>query len=277
MYISVFYEHILEAAAQENLSVEEVLKIVKSSQIDGVELDYGRLLDKEGEGERIYRQLASEGLAVNGVYGFFDFGKKADYLPGAAFIDQAVGIGAKSVLIIPGFIEEGLEKERAEKEIQNMMAVVRELAAIGREKGITVAMEDFDDIKAPFATAGQLLAFLKQVPGLTCAFDTGNFLYSEEDVIQAFELLAPYIGIVHCKDRSLTPKRGEEPKLTVKGRAMYSSPVGFGDIPMKQLISLVKENAGKQNRGDMTFIIEHFDSRHQLEDMQKSAAWLLAQ
>lgn len=87
-------------------------------------------------------------------------------------------------------------------------------------------MEDFDGDNAPFSTAAELLWFMENVPGLRCGFDTGNFLYSEEDAAAVLPDFLPYIAAVHCKDRGWAKNAGD-PKITVGGRAMY--PVAVGD------------------------------------------------
>jgi sugar phosphate isomerase/epimerase len=154
--------------------------------------------------------------------------------------------------------------------LQNLMKVaVRQICDYANGKNITVFMEDFDDIIAPFASMHELLAFMQDVPGLSCAFDTGNFLYCEEDVEEALKLLLPYIKHVHLKDRSLEVKAGESPKLTVKGRKLYSAAVGTGCIPMDKICHKLLENGY-----DKTFAVEHFGSQNQLEDMIKSAEWV---
>lgn len=73
---------------------------------------------------------------------------------------------------------------------------------------------------------------MEQVPGLSCFFDTGNFLYSEEDAVQAYRELKPYIkDEIHCKDRGDKDRGGEKPKVTIAGRAMYPAPGWCRDHP----------------------------------------------
>lgn len=40
---------------------------------------------------------------------------------------------------------------------------------------------------------------------LKFTLDTGNFAYSDEDAVQAYEVLKDYIVHVHCKDRNVDP------------------------------------------------------------------------
>ena len=150
-----------------------------------------------------------------------------------------------------------------------MAESIKQLVVLAAEKNITALMEDFDGCTAPFSTAEELLWFMENVPGLRCGFDTGNFLYSEEDALAALPKLLPYVSGVHCKDRSLRENDGT-PKETVKGRKMYPVAVGDGDLPMTAMMDAVLK-AGYTG----VFTAEHFDSKHQLRDMERSAVYML--
>jgi sugar phosphate isomerase/epimerase len=263
MKLSVFYEHIIEASGQTGKTVEEICRIVRGYGIEAVEIDAARLDKNEDE---LMEQLEHGDLKVICVCAFFDFGRDPDYEKGFDLIRTAKRTGADKVLVIPGFVKPG---DAPEALLENMKRVLSKVCDFAKSQGVTVGMEDFDDCSAPFSTTEQLLWFMENVPGLRCTFDTGNFLYSEEDTLDALHRLEGYISHVHCKDRSLAEKAGENPKLTVKGRRLYSSPVGHGCIPMKEILTYL---IGKGYDG--TFAIEHFGSRNQLEDMRQSAKWL---
>lgn len=264
MKLSVFYEHIVEAATQTGKSVMEVCEIVHGFGIHGVDIETIRIDHNELE---VMKQLANGNLTVNCVYAFFDFGNNPDCNRGYELVNTAKRVGAQKILVIPGFVK---PTDDIYTSLNNMKEVLIKVCEYAKNEGITVGMEDFDDISAPFATTDQLLWFMENVPALKCTFDTGNFLYSEEDVLAALDQLDDYIGDIHCKDRSLEIKEGEEPKLTVKGRKLYSSPVGYGCILMKEIVTHFLKKGY-----DRWFTIEHFGSRNQLEDIEKSAKWLI--
>ncbi|MGB4659265.1 MAG: sugar phosphate isomerase/epimerase family protein [Mobilitalea sp.] len=277
MKISVFYEHIAEAAKQSGKSLAQICGIVRSYGITCIEIEDARLQDREDE---IRKLLIESDLTVNCIYAFCDFGNNSKDPKIHSVVDMAKRMGADKILIIPGFVreEELLAQNTTLEELKviknnallNMVQALQKTVEYATEQGITVGMEDFDDKIAPFATAEQLLWFMQKVTGLTCAFDTGNFLYSEEDATEALRILKPYIRHVHCKDRSFLKKEGEVPKLIVKNRELYSSPVGSGCIPMKEILTTIMQMGYKGS-----FAIEHFGSLNQLEDMGQSAAWLL--
>lgn len=279
MTISVFYEHVAEAANQENMSIPEVLSRIRQAGITGVEMDRGRLsYDSQAE-----KYIKEADMSVHGLYQFFDFGyryTKKDKKEAQALVDDAVRLQAQ-VLVIPGFIhEEDMDDVmRKEQKIHcdnpRILPVVRKMAdAVGgivdyaQEKGVVVSMEDFDDYHSPIATVEGLLWFLKQVKGLTVAFDTGNFLYSEETAEEVLGQLLPHVKQVHLKDRALRENDGEC-KATISGRKMYPVAVGSGCIAMEEIVRRLQENGYDGN-----YAIEHFGSKHQLADMLDSAGYV---
>lgn len=274
MKLSVFYEHIHDAADQSGISLKEICTLVKSFGIDALEMDADRF---KAEEDSILTLLAKNGLTVSCMYGFFDFGHitSSEVQQGqiTSFLSMAGRARASRVLVIPGFLGEH-EQDPASGEYQQCVRAMKDavaaMCAAAKPLGITVGMEDFDDVRAPFATTAQLLSFVEEIPELSCFFDTGNFLYSGEDALDAYKRCRPHIGYVHCKDRTFEVHPGEEPKLTVNGRAMYAIPAGGGCIPMKELVtSLLKSGY------DDTFVIEHFGAKDQLAYMKQSAEWLL--
>lgn len=62
MKISVFYEHILEAAEQEQISVSEVFKKASSYGIKGIEIENKRLWE---DGEQIQKYLKEAHMEIS--------------------------------------------------------------------------------------------------------------------------------------------------------------------------------------------------------------------
>lgn len=266
MKLSVFYDHMREAARQTGHPIEEIASEVRSFGITGVEVMEAQLLeDREG----ILRILKGAGLSVNCICCYGDFGNDPNPDRAYAMIDLAKNCGSPKVLVIPGFLHEG---DCCEKHLDNMKAVLTKMCAYAQEQGIVVGMEDYDDKSAPFSTCAQLKWFMENVPGMSCMFDTGNFLYSEEDVLEAFEQLEPWIHHgIHCKDRTWERHAGEEAKTTIQGRDMYACAVGSGCLPIKEIVTrLLKKGFSG------SFTIEHFGALDQLACMRESANWLLS-
>ena len=102
MKISVFYEHILEAAQQSSKSILEICQLAASYGITGVEIENTRLLDKENDVLNILRQT---GLEISCIYGFFDFSHNGDIKDGLQMVDLALKVNARKIMVIPGFIK----------------------------------------------------------------------------------------------------------------------------------------------------------------------------
>lgn len=165
-------------------------------------------------------------------------------------------------------MEETATPEARGQALQSMAAALNAICDYAERKGIRVTMEDFDDIRAPFSSADELLWFLEQVPKLAITFDTGNFIYRGEDELEAFTKLKDRIIHVHCKDRSLEDSGGE-PRISASGIPLYPSPAGSGCIRIAEVLRLLKAEGYAD-----TLAIEHFDAVDQLGYMEQSAAWL---
>jgi L-ribulose-5-phosphate 3-epimerase len=267
MYISVFYNHIVEASQQMGCSIDEVLKKVYSFGIERVEFDMAELT----EPAEMYSKLQKAGLSVSSIYGFYDFGQNPDGTLGYAQVDKAIAMHANKIMIIPGFLK-GSTKLECETEKQNMAKAMKQICEYADIHKVMVTIEDFDDKTSQIADSNGMLWFVEQIPSLRVTFDTGNFMYSSEQELVAFDKLKSRIAHVHCKDRSLNKVEGEEPKANVEGVLMYSSPVGYGCIRMKEIIDLLKV---MDYQGTLT--IEHFGSLNQIDYMEKSARWIKSQ
>lgn len=267
MKISVFYEHIADASIQTGKSVAEICRKISALGVTGVEIENKRLIK---EREQILKDLKQAELEISCMYGFFDFSHGEDIKDGFAMVDMALDLGIKKIMLIPGFFEKNEDSLFRRKGVINRMtAALKTVCDYAKDKDLMIVLEDFDNKIAPYCNASGLKHFLDEIPDLYCAFDTGNFLYSEEDSYEVLPMFLKRIGHVHCKDRTFTVKEGEIPQPTIKGRDMYSSPVGSGCIHMKEIVeTLIKHGY------DDYFAAEHFGSMNQLEDMKASVSWL---
>ena len=267
MKIAAFYENIVEGAWASGVSLESA---VRDLMQEGLELLYiSGFAYKDAEDE-IERLIKSTGVGVEGMYMFYDFGENPEDQSYEWLIDTTKRIGGTNVLLIPGMLQP--EDSEKEKKIANMVCGMRRAAAYGREKGIDVSMEDFDGPDAPFCTIDGLAYFLQNVPGLTCSFDTGNFIMEHEDELEAFELFKDQICTMHLKDRA---KEGRYPDVRSKackdGALEYPTPVGQGYIRMKEILDRLKEMNYQGN-----LIVEMYDYSpvHMLEGIRESVCWV---
>jgi sugar phosphate isomerase/epimerase len=250
MKLSVFYEHIAEAAEQENKPVSEICKEVVSYGISAVEIENTRLM----EGNEVLDNLKNAGLSISCMYGFFDFAHEADIRKEIEMVNLAEELQIQKIMLIPGLLKEyEFLPVLYQNRVNKMISVLGNIVSYAKKKNIMVVLEDFDNKKAPYATAKQLLYFLKKIPDLYCAFDTGNFLYSGEDSLAVLPEFIDRIGHVHCKDR--------KPNLE-------SCAVGLGCIKMKEIVDKIVDKGYNDY-----FAIEHFGVPDQLLSMERSAKW----
>src|SRR5665647_374131 len=134
MKLSVFLEHIYEAASQTGQAEDAVLKIVKGFGIDYVEAPLESVLNLEDE----VLHLQAAGLGISNLYAFYDFGHDKDHNEAMPLIETAARLHVKKVEVIPGFIARG---EDAAPMLSNMQHALNELCEDALKRGVTVMME----------------------------------------------------------------------------------------------------------------------------------------
>lgn len=266
MRLSVFFDHILQAKEQTGKSLEELLAGVRNAGIEAVEINLTYLC----EHSLVWDALKAADLGVSCIYEFYDMGRCNETEKVCRHVETAVKVGSKRILVVPGFLagESSLQMQKAmpmrgnivdffksNDEIKRMAEGLSFAVKYGKEKGVTVTVEDFDGLDSPLAGMYGIRWFLQQVPELMYTLDTGNFLFYGEDVLDAFELLKERIAHVHCKDRQ------PETKASVQ--------TGTGYIPFTEIIDRLK---AQNYEGYLA--IEHFDVEGQEECMRGSAEFL---
>ena len=276
MELSVFYDHILEAAHQTGKSTSEILKCCHEFGINGLEMNFSFLDENKNT---VCSELSDSGMKISCIYETFDFGRNKDTSKGKRMIEAAVEMKAPCILVIPGEIESWEAAELSacsgvydtveqymnqSASIQSMQCALIELVGYATKAGIQVTLEDFDGFMQPFARINQLLWFMKHVQGLKYTLDMGNFSFSNENVVKATDVLGEYIVHVHCKDR--------RESQYVKGefcKGLGQCAAGDGYIPIDSLVKRLKE--GGYNG---YLAIEHFGVQNQISYIQRSADYL---
>ena len=181
--IATFYDHMVDIARQESLSVVEALKLAREMGIEAVEASGNNIVGREDE---FGQEIAMADLGISSIPSFFHFDEDQDVEKQAApILEAAQFLGADRLLVIPGFWAEGDSPQVREEKTQQMIRCVARLGELAPRYGVSLVMEDFDSQLSPIATAEGLLRFLEGCPGLSCAFDTGNFRYAGQDVLEA--------------------------------------------------------------------------------------------
>ena len=261
---AIFLAHIKDAARQCGGTLEAYLKKARELGYEGLECDYSDL-QKDPAG--FAAMLSEADLQIASVPVWFDFQKGVDPENICTVVKNVAAAGGKKILAIPGFLD-----EKYPDALETMAEGLKILCQAAEEYDIKVSLEDFDNIQSPCATMEGLAWFFERVPELGFNLDTGNFLYAEQDVVEATRAFADRITHIHLKDRQETPVyEGQQPQYSIKGRPMYSCPVGQGDIPVKELLAMA-EAAGYEGFCSA----EHYGVDDQWTFMVQSAAWLKA-
>lgn len=227
---AIFYDHTVAAAKQQNITQEEMLQKIKMLGFDGVELDYSSV------NKDLAQLINSVGLEPSSVYAFFQLGKKVNFDEIEHFLYDVAAIGSRKAMIIPGDIADG---NRA-MQIERMVDGLRYACDAAKAYGITVLIENFDLDTSPCVSVSGLQSIFNIIPDLYWAFDTGNFIYSGQDTLNAFELLKDRLGHLHLKDRRLNPLYLEDrPMTALDGSLLYPAPAGGGILPIKECVEAV--------------------------------------
>lgn len=277
MKYSVFHHHICEAARESGCSVLEMMQQVRAWGIEHIELDRDAVGADEQTIGALARLLAKGGLTPSSIYGFYNW-QEAGNVPGEEdlLLRQAEMLGCRRVMIIPGFWSDVTDAARCRQETAHMIAGMQRLAAMAAARGITPTIECFDDARSPIATIEGMAEFLAAVPELMVTLETGNFLFSGDDILEAQQRFAGRIAHVHLKDRFLPRLSPEitpegDKTIAVTGEVMYPCAVGHGHIPMETVLARLKQ---ADYSGILT--IEHFGAACYTETIRRSIQWLKA-
>ena len=278
MKYSVFHHHICEAARETGCTVPEMMRTVRSWGIDCIELDRDAVGSDDDSIRALAAQLTEGGLTPSSIYGFYSWQEPGNE-PGEddLLLHQAEMLTCPRVMIIPGFYTDPADAEKCSAEKARMISGMQKLASMAAARGITPTIECFDDARSPIATIGGMAEFLAAVPELMVTLETGNFLFSGDDILEAQYRFADRIAHVHLKDRFLPRLAPDvapagDRTVAVTGEVMYPCAVGHGHIPMETVLRRLR---GADYGGVLT--IEHFGAADYAGTIRDSIDWLKAQ
>ncbi len=265
MKVSAFYENIVTGAEASGIDMHSALEQLKKAGMDRI---YLMPQSWEKDKELLKEALPLLGIEVEGLHSWIFFQKNPSDASYRGVIDLAAELGAEHVLFVPGMLTVG----NTRRDIDNILTGMRAAVSYGNEKGIHVLMENFDGLLSPFNSIAGLQYFMDSIPGLGCAFDTGNFVMFREDELEAAALFADRIRFIHVKDRALSPLRpGNRKKLCADLSEVYPCAVGSGYIRIKEIFDYLAARDIKANA-----VAELFDCDpgFMLEDIEASVRWI---
>ena len=243
--ISIFSDHIETIARQRNISLREAALQVRELGYSGADV-YVTISDSK------LRDLDAAGLAHAACIAVIDF-TKGDM---EKEVEQAMTFMAQKhysrVLLVPGL----LPKENAGSVLPLVYERVRRFTERAAQIGVTTTVEDYDNPQSPCYNTAAMDRIIAASPQTGVTFDTGNFLYCQEDVMATQQHFGSKIKHVHLKDRkSLTD--------------MGTTPIGQGAVPTRQFIRRMLETGY-----DGWFTAEFFGAPDMYEWAKESAKFI---
>ena len=220
MEYGVFFAHLKRNQARELLPLPVLyqrLALARDHGVKGVTMATDELTPEWLEAVR------SLGLRVDTVYHVCRIihGQPMD----PAVPERVAATGAKMLMIVPGFCEEG---DDPESYLPAAAPLLSDAVRRCEELGLSAGIENYGGRITPYSTAEGLKRYCDAVDGLKMIFDVGNFLYHNEEPLAAWDLLRPYAVQLHGKDLSRTPLPGVLPSLSPLGFPLYPTSIGFG-------------------------------------------------
>jgi sugar phosphate isomerase/epimerase len=121
-----------------------------------------------------------------------------------------------------------------EEKLERLARGMAPLAAGCRELGTPLCIENHGDFYV-----SDMVDLCKRTPGLALFLDTGNTYLIGEKPLPAFVEAAPYTVGSHFKDHRVCPRPEARPlHFEVDG-----SPLGDGDVPLRECFELLQRNA----------------------------------
>ncbi|MBQ7526787.1 MAG: nitroreductase family protein [Bacteroidaceae bacterium] len=241
--ISIFFDHVSEIARQEKITVKDAAERVRQLGVDGIDV-------RVSMGEAQMKMLDSLGFQHASAIADIDFIKGEQPEQKRQALDFMRRYGYSRLLVIPGLPAENASPAVMDDVCKRLQAFVEEAA----KEGIDVMVEDYDNPRSPCYNTQTLDRLFAASPGLNHVFDTGNYLFCGEDVMNALHHFRQRIHHVHLKDRRALSDRA-------------SLPIGAGIVPLK---AVVGELLGSSYDG--WFCIEHFGAPDMLEYTRQSVA-----
>lgn len=249
--IGTFFHHIRMASAERGESLDETLEWLRGLGYEAAELDADDL-----DGAEL---LKDHDIAVSSIYRQYRWRDGIDEARMMEHIELAKKLGTDRIMAIPGLFSEkackcldgrilgakGAIGDMAQLmcrddilsvELSLMVQGMKKLSELAKENGLTLTIEDYDDAMSPIATIGGMKIFLDAIPDLKVAFDTGNFAFSGDDVLDAKREFIGRTRHVHLKDRLWTRTGTGDPKECSDGTLLWPCAVGDGDLPIKEIM-----------------------------------------
>ena len=235
MKISIFYDHVKTVQKNEKIAIPTLVASLKRLGVCGFDLAWSEIRENP---IHVANELEKWGLSAASVYAIFDFSAGFERGDIDALIKDVQTVGAKNILLVPGFIYDTSKKCQT---LENMLRALSYACDVARDNGIHICIEDFDDLRSPTVNIEGLTYFFENEPRLKFNLDTGNFCCAGENIFSAIERFGEKIAHVHLKDRSLTVQETAYVTPCADGKIYYPALCGEGLMQIEAVIEKLKE------------------------------------
>ena len=239
--VSIFADHIYEIAHQEKISFREAAQRVKALGYTGI--DVGIRINPED-----MQVLDELGFEHASAIAHIDYSKGNQTEMENQTLSFMKQHGFPRVLVVPGLLPEQGSEQLLEVVLRSMDLFSRK----AYKEELEIMIEDYDNPRSPCYNTEALDRMFKAAKRLGHTFDTGNYLYCGEDVLQALKHFRKRVKHVHLKDR-VALRDGKSPA------------VGTGLVPLNDVIFQLVRHGYKG-----WFCVEHYGSPHMLQDAETS-------
>jgi len=239
--VSIFADHIVTIAQQEKIPFAEAAARVRALGYTGVDVSY----DISPSRLHVLDSLGFEHACAIAWIDFVAGPQPAAEERALSFMERE---GWPRLLLVPGFLPADAEAAYIDSLHSEAIRRIAAFADKAAQRGLDVLVEDFDNPHSLCYDISSLDRLFAASPHLGHVFDTGNYVFSGEDVLNALAHFLPLVRHVHLKDR-LAPANGASPAI------------GKGIVPIHDVIHQLIHSG---YRG--WFTVEHYGSPHMLSD-----------
>jgi sugar phosphate isomerase/epimerase len=151
----------------------------------------------------------------------------------------AAELGAKTVLVIPGFPR---PETPHETQRQWFAQALKESLDESARLGVTMTVANVGWQPVVYGTSDQILEITETAgPRLKVTYDVGNFLLAGEDNLRAMSRVAPRMVHVHFKDWKIVPTAAPSAFPGVDGRLYEGEVLGDGVLNLPAALAQLKE------------------------------------
>lgn len=242
MKTSLFLSHIDKAVEQGSAkNIDDALKMLVPYGLECVDVN-GAVLGSKYTVKDLKSILDCNGVKVSSIFHFGSFDWKDENILSryrdltkkqfeyCSYLETDIFMPVPNVSTIH-------KSESERRECQKVIiGYLNDAAVLSKEYGIKTVMENYSSYNNPYATLEDFDVIFENTSGVDYVLDTGNFWFSDIDVVEAYEKYHSITRHVHLKD--ITPNN--DGFLKINGKNADSNDIGSGIIDFPELFKRLK-------------------------------------